>query len=540
LEKNIAVIPGDGIGPEITPEAIKVLNARAEMAGYEFHYRHAEMGGIPFDKATAGMTPEQIKEIDEWSDKEKTKLSLPQEALDTMDWARDSRGAVLFGAVGRKDLPKRVAELGLLGMRKRYDVSNNRPFIIDPILARNSILYRDPVELPGIEFISPEGSLIGGVSTAGRHEALYSTTEKRFSRSDLEKTVKAAFEKAKAEGKKVMCVSKFNVLVSEKLLSDVFEEFAQKYGRDILNPNTIWAEDEETKEKYCTGQLIIDNAGMQIAAHPERYANTVVVVDRMFSEFLQSIVDVVRGSKAVSQSARDEIKEKGAYRTFIRELCGGLYFGHRHSEHDSAYDTMHYTRKRIEDLAVVARREGAKLGIPEIDSLEVERVHTFYFWRNVLDDNSRAHGYGLRHLNVREATETLMTDPLSLGTVISSNMMGDIYTDLAGAVVGKSLGLMPSSAVNADGFGIYEQIAGSAPDIAGKGKANPIAEIRSAAMMLEDWGDVEGARLINAAITKALEKVRTPDIWEPGYEKATTQQMGDAIVYHMKEIRGAA
>ena len=114
-------------------------------------------------------------------------------------------------------------------------------------------------------------------------------------------------------------------------------------------------------------------------------------------------------------------------------------------------------------------------------------------------------------------------------------MIGDIYTDVAAAVVGKSLGLMPSSAVNADGFGIYEQIAGSAPDIAGKGIVNPIAEIRSAAMMLEDFGYKKDAKLINDSITKALHAARTPDIMEEGYKQVSTSEMGDLICHYIKE-----
>ena len=95
------------------------------------------------------MSDKDKKNIDLWDDEKKTKLTLPQVTLDTMDWARDERGAILFGAVGRCDLPKRIAELALLAMRKRYGVVNNRPFIIDPILAHNSILFRDPLKIKG-------------------------------------------------------------------------------------------------------------------------------------------------------------------------------------------------------------------------------------------------------------------------------------------------------------------------------------------------------------------------------------------------------
>ncbi|MBW2977369.1 hypothetical protein KY331_00845 [Candidatus Woesearchaeota archaeon] len=554
MEKNIAVIEGDGIGPEIVAEAIKVLDTVAKIRRHTLHYRFADMGGAAYDKATAGMSEEEKEKIDGWNDEDKRKLTLPQEALDTMDWARDSRGAVLFGSVGRADLPKRTAELALLGMRKRYGVVNNRPFIIDPILAHNSILFREPVEVFGFEIISPETSLLNGTTMTSYNS---SQTEKKISRKDIEALITDAFEKAKETGKQIMCATKYNVLVSEKMISDVFEEVAKRYeGQVTLNPATNWQSNPDAKlkfiqrYKYCgttaldiietgkvpTGQLIIDNAGMQIAKAPHNYANTIVIADAMFGDFLQAIIDVVSGSKPVNKKALDEIKEKGIKRTFIRELCGGLYFGERGviaNEH--AYDTMDYDRPTIEDLASVANRVNSQLGLDTIDSLEIDGVPTFKFWATVLNDDAERKGYNVRHLNVKEGVETLLTDPASLGTVIASNMMGDIYTDLAAAVVGKSLGIMPSSAVNSDGFGIYEQIAGSAPDIAGKNEANPIAEIRSAAMMLEDFGDKEGAQMIYKAIGKAIGKARTPDIWEQGYAKVSTQEMGDLIVQYIKE-----
>ena len=224
MNKNITVISGDGIGPEITTEAIKVLNAVAEKRGHKFDYKFADMGGVAYDKATADMSEEEKKEIDKWDDDAKRSLTLPQETLDDMDYARDTKGAVLFGSVGRSDLPKRTAELALLGMRKRYGVVNNRPFIIDPILAHNSILFRDPVEAEGFEIMSPEESLFNGATEQGID---YHSTRKQFTKSGLEKTVRNAFEKAKETGKQVLCASKYNVLVSEKMLSDTFERIAQ-------------------------------------------------------------------------------------------------------------------------------------------------------------------------------------------------------------------------------------------------------------------------------------------------------------------------
>lgn len=527
---HIAVVPADGIGPEITREGVQTTTLAAELGGYEVEYRYAEMGGPAFDKSTANMGAEEKKAIDNWDDEAKTNLTFPQETKDTLDWARDNGGAVIFGSVGRDDLPRRVAELSLLAMRKRYNVNNNRPMIIDPILAHNSILFREPVSVPGFEIVSPEESMFNGESYLSPDES-FAWTRKPFTKSRLEQTVKKAFEIARESGRTIMCASKYNVLVSEKMLSEVFAQVAKEYeGRVKLNPHTNW-----DKNKNPTGQLIIDNAGMQIASNPERYANTVVVADAMFGEFLQTIVDVVSGAVQTNKGALPQIKEKGLYRTCIRELCSGLYFGERKVTKDFCFDTNYYDRKTIENLALVARNAGKKIiGSDALDSLEVERIPVYDFWRNVLYADAQFVGNNLTHMNVRQSVTRLLTNPASLRTVIACNMMGDIYSDLAGAVVGKSLGLLPSSSENAEGFGIYEQIAGTAPTLAKLNIANPIAQIRSCAMMLENLGDIRGAERINRAITKTLSVVRTKDIWEPGYKLVSTSEMGDTIRQYMR------
>ncbi len=550
---KLITIPGDGIGQEIVPEALKVLFTIGKVDGIDFEVIPAEMGGVAYDKAIAEMSQREISGIDDWDDDKKTRLTLPQRTLEAMDYARDNNGAVLFGAVGRSDLPKRTAELALLAMRKRYGVVNNRPFIIDPTLAHNSILFRDPVDVPGFQIVSPEESLFGGIQGGNGYDEHW--TRKQFTRSKLERTIKSAFELAKGTKRQIMCASKFNVLISEKLLSDVFEQVAKEYeGQVKLNPHTIWKDSRGVSRKFLeqynkseiidmfinnkipTGQLIIDNAGMQIASYPERYANTVVIADAMFGDFLQTIVNVVSGGKSVNQDALKEIKEKGINRTFIRELCGGLYFGPKSCPgKDPAFDTLHYDRPTLENLATVAQRVNKQQGFSKIDSLVVQGIPTFEFWKDVLNTHARENQYNLIHSNIKEGVERLLTDPASLGTVIASNMMGDIYTDLSAAVIGKSLGIMPSSAVNSDGFGIYEQIAGSAPDIAGTNTANPIAEIRSAAMMLEDLGYKESAQKVYSAIDKALKVVRTNDIMEPGYRQVSTTQMGKTIRDFIRE-----
>ena len=343
MEKNITVIPGDGIGPEITKEAVKILDVVSEVRGHKFNYKYADMGGVAYDKAVANMSVEEIEDIDNWDDDSKRSLTLPQETLDAMDHARDSGGAVLFGSVGRFDLPKRAPELALLGMRKRYGVVNKRPFVIDPILAHNSILFREVVPVEGLEIISPEESLFNGEVFRGENSH---STRKQLTRSRVEKTVREAFEKAKDSGKKLLCVSKYNVLVSEKMLSDVFESVSKEYEGQV-----------ELNEWSQNGQLIIDNAGMQIAANPQRYENTIIIVDGMFGDFLRAIVDVVSGSVKANEEALEKIRQQGINRTFIRELCGGLYFGERESSKEVAFDTLTYDKATLENLAGVAQKE---------------------------------------------------------------------------------------------------------------------------------------------------------------------------------------
>ena len=510
---HVLLIPGDGIGQIIVPEAARVVDAVGEVEGFSIDYEHADMGGVAYDKATADMNEHLKKGIDKWSDEEKEKLSLPQRTIEAMDRARDRKGAILFGAVGRPDLPKRVAELALLAMRKRYGLNNKRPFEIDAALAHNSILFREPVYVPGFTLVRTEESLFTG-EHGGDED--HTWTRKPFTLSKLEKTVKNAFEQAKREGKKILCVSKYNVLLSEQVLSDVFERYAREYAGQV-----------EFNEFSQDGQLIIDNAGMQLAANPKRYANTVVVADAMFGDFLQAIMDVVTGGKAVNKAALAEIKQNGLYRMFIRELCGGLYFGERKRTPEHVYDTMEYDRKTIEAIAKMAKEDSARLKSGSIDSLEIEEVPSFDFWARVLSEHSKKHGYTLRHYDVKGAVEQLLTNPSSFGTLIASNMMGDIFTDLAAAVVGKSLGMMASSEVNEENFGNYQQIAGSAP---GRKEPNPIAEIRSAAMMLEDFGYPEAAQRIYGGIRRVLSVARTEDIHEPGYKLVGTREMTDRII----------
>lgn len=528
---HAAVLPGDGIGPEIMQEMVKILDAASIIGGYKIVYRTADVGGAAVDKELSkqGLSLKNkadVEKIDSWSDDEKRKLSMPQETIDTMDWARDNRGIILFGSVGRNDLPKRVAELALLAMRKRYDLINNRPLDIKPQLAHLSVLFRKPVKVDGFEVISPEESLFNSEpGDYGTSENPGVFTRKQLTRSKLEKTVDQAFRKVQETGKSIMCAAKPNILVSDKLLSEVFDQYARLYaGKVKLN------------EWTNNGQLIIDNAGMQMAANPQRYNNTLVVADAMFGQFLQAIVTAV-GTGGVNKDSLMEIKEKGLHRVFVRELCSDMYFGQRKVTPELAYDTCEYDKKTIEYVAAFGRKINAELGINGLDSLEVAGIPTFDFWARVLDADSLRYGYALRHFTVEEAVNRLLKDPASFRTFLGSNMIGDVFTDFVAAVaVGKSLGVMPSSEVNLDGFGDYQQLAGSAPDIAGQGIANPMGQILSGAMALWDVGDRRGAKIVRQAVDDVVKFARTKDIWEPNYKLVGTREFGDLVVERMYEL----
>lgn len=524
---HILNVPGDGIGIENVREGRKVIDTVSKILGIKVEYTEADIGGVAFDKMTAGMAPEQKKSIDSWADEEKVKLTFPQATIDAMDRVRDKNGVIHFGSVGRGDLPSRSAELALLAMRKRYELINFRPLEILPIIAHMSSLSRGPVHVQGFEVMSPEGSLLNGdTGVYGTEENPGVWTKKRLTEADIERTVDEAFMKAKETGKSIMCASKPNVLVSELLLSRVFDEYAEKYAGQVkLNPNT--GKKKGTNEP--TGQLIIDNAGAQIASNPKAFSDTIVVADTVFGMYLKAIVNTV-STQSASQETLQLIKEKGLYKVVVRELCNDAYFGKREITADSATDTSEYQQKTIEDIVDVGHKESEKLGLRTIDSVTFQPIPTYAFWVAKSMGYADRKGYALRSLTTKMGIELILVNPDLAGVIITPNVVGDLLTDLAAAIVAKTLGILGSSEVNKDGFGNYQQIAGSAPDIAGQNKCNPIGHFKSLSMMFNDKGLYKGANLINTAINSVLSVARTQDIWEPGYKKVGTSQFGDLVV----------
>ena len=259
MRKNIAVIRGDGIGPEIVDQALLVLDKVAEMYGHEFTYTDVDMGGCAIDK---------------YAD------PLPQHELDKCI-ASDS---VLLGAVGGpkwNDVPGPMRpEKGLLRLRAGMGVySNNRPAKIWPQLADASPLKKSIVD-KGIDFIIVR-ELIGGIYF-GKHETVHENGEKvsidelRYSESEIRRIGRIGFETAQKRGKKLCSVEKSNVLDSSRLWKKVMHELAAEYPDVQLS------------------DMLVDNCAMQIVKDPSQF--DVIVTENMFGDILSDEASMITGS----------------------------------------------------------------------------------------------------------------------------------------------------------------------------------------------------------------------------------------------------
>ena len=222
----------------------------------------------------------------------------------------------------------------------------------------------------------------------------------------------------------------------------------------------------------------------------------------------------------------------------IRELTGDIYFGEPRGRRTNAsgdqegYDTMHYSESEIRRIAEVGFRTAMKRN-GRLCSVDKENVlETSRFWRETVNDMARKYpDVALSHMYVDNAAMQLVRNPKHFDVILTGNLFGDILSDEASMLTG-SIGMLPSASLDANGKGLYEPIHGSAPDIAGKNIANPLATILSTAMMLRyTFNKDEWAHRIESAVQKVLASgLRTPDIHEPGTRKVNTVEMGDAVV----------
>ncbi len=222
----------------------------------------------------------------------------------------------------------------------------------------------------------------------------------------------------------------------------------------------------------------------------------------------------------------------------LRELTSDIYFGQprgvrtNEAGEREGFDTMRYTESEIRRIAHAAFQAARKRSkrVCSVDKANV--LETTQFWRDVVTEVHQEYPeIELSHMYVDNAAMQLIRNPRQFDVMVTGNMFGDILSDEASMLTG-SIGMLPSASLNARNFGLYEPIHGSAPDIAGKDLANPLATILSAAMLLRFSLDQEAAaQRIEAAVRKVLAQgLRTADIAEPGKRTVGTREMGDAVI----------
>ena len=232
---------------------------------------------------------------------------------------------------------------------------------------------------------------------------------------------------------------------------------------------------------------------------------------------------------------KEEVIGDGFDMIIVRELTGGLYFGERKTLEENgvrkAIDTLAYDEKEIRRIAVKAF-EIAKKRRKKVTSVDKANVlDSSRLWRKVVEEVAVQYPeVTLEHMLVDNCAMQLVHNPGQFDVILTENMFGDILSDEASMVTG-SIGMLSSASLNETKFGLYEPSHGSAPDIAGKGIANPLATILSAAMMLRFSLDLDKeADAVEAAVSKVLkEGYRTIDIMEDGMTQVGTSQMGDLI-----------
>ncbi|MCG8324496.1 MAG: 3-isopropylmalate dehydrogenase, partial [Thiotrichales bacterium] len=226
----------------------------------------------------------------------------------------------------------------------------------------------------------------------------------------------------------------------------------------------------------------------------------------------------------------------------VRELTGGIYFGEprgmRQLENGErqGYNTLVYSESEIERIARMAfeiamQRECRVTSVDKANVLEALEL-----WREVTTSVAKDYPQvSLEHMYVDNAAMQLVRNPNRFDVIVTTNLFGDILSDLASMLTG-SIGLLPSAALNDSGCGMYEPIHGSAPDIAGKNIANPLATILSAAMLLRYslHEDAHAGRVENAVRQVLADGLRTADIHTAGTRQVSTTEMGDAVIAALK------
>ncbi|MBF9001657.1 MULTISPECIES: 3-isopropylmalate dehydrogenase [Vibrio] len=236
---------------------------------------------------------------------------------------------------------------------------------------------------------------------------------------------------------------------------------------------------------------------------------------------------------------RADISARGFDIVVVRELTGGIYFGQpkgREGEgpNEKAFDTEVYHRYEIERIAKIAF-ESARLRDKKVCSIDKANVlQSSIMWREIVTEIAKDYpDVELTHMYIDNATMQLIKDPSQFDVVLCSNIFGDILSDECAMITG-SMGMLPSASMNESKFGLYEPAGGSAPDIAGKNIANPVAQILSAALMLRySLGEEDAAKDIEAAVSKALAAGQLTGDLAGNNPALSTSEMGDVIAQYI-------
>ena len=312
-------------------------------------------------------------------------------------------------------------------------------------------------------------------------------------------------------------------------------ESIDKYGIPLSDETIQVCRDSDAVLLGAIGEYKWDNIDPQ--KRPER---GLLAIRKELGVYTNLRPAILFESLKNASPLKEEIVGNGLDIMIVRELTGGLYFGERYTKEidgvRTAVDTLVYNENEIRRVAkaafdIASKRRKKVISVDKANVLDSSRL-----WRNVVEEVAKDYkDITLEHMLVDNAAMQLVMNPGQFDVVLTENMFGDILSDEASMITG-SIGMLPSASLNESKPGLYEPSHGSAPDIAGKNIANPIATILSAAMLLryslgldKEAGDIENA------VEKVLKDgFRTVDIYTDGMNKLSTSQMGDKIVEYIK------
>ena len=364
-------------------------------------------------------------------------------------------------------------------------------------------------------------------------------------------------------------MSNIAVLAGDGIGPDVMEE-AKKVLAALANKYNF----EITTKDYDIGGIAIDNHGNALPTEtlegciqadailfgsvggpkwanlppteqPERCA--LLGLRSHFDLFCNMRPATLNSALSSLSTLRSDISKQGFDVLVIRELTGDIYFGEPkgrrgEGEQEMGFDSMYYSRREVKRIAHLAFQAAKKRSnkVTSVDKANV--LATSQLWRQVVDEVAKEYPeVTYEHLYVDNAAMQLVRDPNQFDVMLCPNLFGDILSDICAMITG-SMGMLPSASLNSDGFGMYEPAGGSAPDIAGQGVANPIAQILSVALMLRySLNQDAAAKTIEDAVSAALDKgYLTADLL-PDIQKSnakSTSEVGDFICQYI-ERQGA-